>query len=186
MCVPGTPAGVTRSGFASRRDASDRDTAGWRFPGRRCKYSQPPASSTPAMEIRSKGASRDQSGLAVAGDGVGMTPSVALTREKKTLPLFQPDEGIVDVHPGFVLVAEHQPRLARLGVAEEDAIGVLQPVQVLEDHLPGIIRPVQAGDVDVARIAGRLDPAGRTAGRARPPPPGPRHSSARVSDMDIW
>ena len=104
--------------------------------------------------------------MAVARDGVGVAPSVPFAVKSRRFPFSSQTKVLLIVHPGLVLVAEHRPHVAGFGVGQQDVVGVLQPVQVLEDQLLGVRRPVHAGDIGVAWIAGRLHPAGRTARRA--------------------
>jgi hypothetical protein len=87
-----------------------------------------------------------------------MAPAVALAQPEQALAPGQPGEAVHVVEPGFVLVDVHRPDISRGGVAQLDLIGVLQTVELLEDHFLGVSRPIDERDIDVVRVAGRLHP----------------------------
>jgi len=96
--------------------------------------------------------------LAGAGDEIDVSPAVALAQPGEPLAAGQPVEFVVDVDPGVVALGEDRLHLAGPGIGEHHAVGVLEPVELLEHDLVGLLDPVHAGDVVFARIAGNVEP----------------------------
>ena len=111
-------------------------------------------------------AGREQlNGPARAGDAVQMPPAVAFAQPQEASSLADPAPMIHHVDPGVVAFGEHQLRRSAPRVAAEDAIGVLQPVELLQQHGFGIRGPLHAWDVVVAGVAARVEPASVAARR---------------------
>src|SRR5262249_15772013 len=97
------------------------------------------------------------------------------------LTVVQPLQVVVNVHPGLVLLGQERPYLARARMGEDDLVGVLDAVHLLQDDLTGVAAsPVHARDVGLAWVAGNVEP-GHIAGRAWLRPRGityPHHADA--------
>src|SRR6185436_6247177 len=87
----------------------------------------------------------------------------------------QPNEFLSVINPsGRVFILD--PRVVRLGkdrahfasfrITEHYAVGVLQPVELLQDDLGGVGRPTHPGEVMIARIARHAEPARLASKRA--------------------
>src|SRR4030043_1444971 len=66
---------------------------------------------------------------AVAADGVGVPPAIALAQPEQALPAAQPDEDVHALDPRLFRVGEDRPDLARGGGADEDVEHILQAVE---------------------------------------------------------
>ncbi len=110
-------------------------------------------------------AGRDQPGLApVARGDVQVTPAVALAGPGESSTAVDPVEVIHNVDPRLVPLGQGRADLARLRVREHHLVGVLEPVQVLEDQLTRADRPSPSG-----RGSGPEGRPGRPSTGSRPP-----------------
>jgi hypothetical protein len=90
-------------------------------------------------------------------------PAIAFAQPQETLAVFDPVHFLHDFHPGIIAIGEEHLSRAGPGIACDDLVGVLQPVEVLKHNVPGIFRPFHAGNVVVSRIGAGLEPAGASA-----------------------
>src|SRR4030095_11086228 len=161
LAVQPPPVEVTLSGILGRRDVVEPPSRG--------------INRHFAVTQDVKGARREQTlALSVPRDRVDVFPAVLLTGPEKTLSTLEPGLVVVDIHPGAVGVDHYPTYLPGLPAGEPDRVRGLQPVELLDDDLIRVRRPVHAGDVVVARIAGHLEPADGAASGAHHRNPGRR------------
>src|SRR5262249_20150380 len=117
--------------------------------------------------------------LAIARDRIDVPPTVALTRPQEPFAAVDPlhvaarqtafvpiNSSPRDVHAGGVLFGQDRTDFARADVAEHHDISVLQPVELLNDDLVGVGRPLHPWQIVIARIARNAEPLRLSARRA--------------------
>src|SRR5687768_3067850 len=106
-----------------------------------------------------EGLLRDQTSFAaIAGDHIEVPPAIALADPGEALAAVHPAEIVDDVGPGAVALYQNAPHPAGRRVAQHDVVGILKPVELLEDDLIRARGPIHPGDVVVSRVAGNLEP----------------------------
>ena len=118
--------------------------------------------------------------LPIAGSQIDVPPAVAVADPRETLTIGQPVPLVVDVNPGIISFGQDRRNLPRACVRQQDEIGVLAAIQLLQHETFGIRRPREPGEVMLARIAGHVQPAGFTAARADD-----AHAASRVLLADF-
>jgi len=84
-------------------------------------------------------------------------PAVALTHPGEFAAV-EPLQVRVGIDPGFIALDKERAQVAHGEADPHHGVGVLQAVELLEEHFSGVVGPVHPGDVVVARIAGHLRP----------------------------
>ena len=92
-----------------------------------------------------------------------MLPTVALAEPEEAPSAVDPVKLVHDLDPRVIAVGEEDPRGARRGIGGDHVVRVLETVELLEEDVGGVGRPLHARDVMVARVRVGLDPAGRPA-----------------------
>ncbi len=95
--------------------------------------------------------------LPVPANPVDVPPAVALARPEKLGALRKPLDLVHDVDPGTVALGEDGSSRSCRRIREHDAVGVLEPVDTLEDQLVRS-RPFHAREIVLARVIGDLQP----------------------------
>src|SRR5260221_12725113 len=89
-----------------------------------------------------------------------MPPAITFAEPDERLALVDPVKLVpLDVNPGPVSFNHHGADAATAGASQEDVILILLPVQLLHKDLTGIVSPVHARQVMIARIAQNVEPA---------------------------
>ena len=98
-------------------------------------------------------------GLIDTVNAVQMLPSVAFAEPEKALAIVDPMPGLHHLHPCVIPVGEERLNSAGFCVAGDHLVCVLQPVELLENHKPGILCPFHLRNVVIPRVGIRSKPA---------------------------
>ena len=131
---------------------------------RRCDVIEPAARLVDSGDREQvEGPGGNQPRVALARDGVGMPPAVVLAGEEQPLP-FSSHSKVRLMSTQAASWSRYIARVSPVSASASRTVLVFcSRFRCCEDHLARIVRPVHAGDIDVARVAGRLHPAGVTA-----------------------
>ncbi len=133
---------------------------------RRCDQIGPAAGDVNRHDVDDIGLELRQQLIArtVERDAVEMTPAVLLARPGHRASTVERDQVVDRLHPGGGMLAVRAPHLAGASVSDQQIVGVLQPVQLLDQQRARVVGPLQRRQIGVARIAGGLHPSDRAAG----------------------
>src|SRR5919108_5976595 len=98
-----------------------------------------------------------------------MPPSVAFTQPGELFSAIEPPLVIHHVDPGRIVVEEHPSRSAGTRIAEDNLVGVLQPIEPLNRDGLRIASPFHPCEIVVSRISRNLEPDRRAPGGAHNP-----------------
>ena len=87
-----------------------------------------------------------------------MPPAAAFAEPEEVSGITDPFELMVVIHPGLVRFGEHRRGLPRRRIQAQQTVGVLQTVELLNEHSPAARRPLSLRQVVLARIARDLQP----------------------------
>ena len=102
--------------------------------------------------------------LSIPGDLIHMLPAVPFADPGEPLAAVQPVKVVHYLHPGTVAVGENGFDLPAGSISQQHPVGVLQAIEVLDDHFIRIVGPVHPGDIVVAGISRDVQPAGFATG----------------------
>ena len=134
---------------------------------RRCDQIRPAAGDVDRRDVDDVGLERRQQLIAgsVERDAVEMAPAVLLARPGDRASRRRASTRSSTVSTQACCCSRCARRdVAAARVGDQQIVGVLQPVQLLDQQRARVVGPLQRRQIGVARIAGRLHPADRAAG----------------------